>query len=430
MGPLKSIGAVQTREIIAAAATTVDLLANSPLPTEEEVVNKALGDDYPAADSKELEPPTRESLERIQGGKDTIVSVRVSFSGFVVSLVDAAPSEIAVLALRNVNALATWNTKRTTDATVYVTITDVQVDNMVPNAPFPVAVARDEEFRENAGDDTATLDAGGSAAGAPPLLVVGLSFAPKHKSGIVVRPQRGNLHSNMRILNLNLAFLFLLQCLKSVTVAPRNLAIKVDLAFLVRIQKYALDLMGHFSENQGPLDDRWTLPDINKKVNDLTKAGDFGVGSQTFYFGGLTILPCNIKLSVAPARGLTPAQATLEGDELAAIHQAVRKGDVGLGKSSALFGVKIGSRNATPLAVVRGVFKSFVVDAILCLDGASLNFAGLSLRNHISSGPKLSTHLGAHYLESLRQNVPALLGSLAVFGNPLGLVRGLGDGVR
>jgi hypothetical protein len=183
MGSQRSIGPILTKEVSAAAATTVDLLANSSLPTEEEVVNKAFGEAYSAPEPKEFESLTEEPSERIQSGKDTIISLRASFSGFVVSLVDSAPSEIAVLALRNVNALATWNTKRTTDATVYITITDIQVDNMVPNAPFPVALTRDEEFRENADDDAT----GGSVADAPPLLVIGLSFAPKHKSGIVVR---------------------------------------------------------------------------------------------------------------------------------------------------------------------------------------------------------------------------------------------------
>lgn len=133
---------------------------------------------------------------------------------------------------------------------------------------------------------------------------------------------------------------------------------------------------------------------------------------------------------MAPARALTQVQASLEGEETAAMHQAVRKGDVRLGgDTNAIFGVKIGHRNATPLAVVRGVFKSIVVDALLRLDGASLSFAGVSLRNHIATFSQLSTYLGAHYMSSLRQNLPALLGSLAALGNPLGLARGLGDGV-
>lgn len=120
----------------------------------------------------------------------------------------------------------------------------------------------------------------------------------------------------------------------------------------------------------------------------------------------------------------------MEGDVAAALHRAVRKGDLKLGDTHALLGVKVGHRNATPLAVARGVFKSIVVDALLRLDGAQLNFGGVSLLNHITTGSQLVAYLGAHYVSSLRQNVPALLGSLAVFGNPLGLVRGLGDGAR
>lgn len=161
----------------------------------------------------------------------------------------------------------------------------------------------------------------------------------------------------------------------------------------------------------------------------LKRAAAFGSENKKLYFQGLTILPCNITLSVAPARALTPTQASLEGMETAAIHEAVRKGDVRVGSSSALLGVRIGRRNKTALSVARGVFKSIVVDALLRLDGASLNFSGVFLKNHISTGPQMTTYLLAHYLTSLKQNVPALLGSLAAFGNPLGLIRGLGDGV-
>ena len=211
--------------------------------------------------------------------------------------------------------------------------------------------------------------------------------------------------------------------MKSATIAPKNLAIKVDLAFLVRLQKYFLDLNDHFNNDVITWGGRLQPPDISKMVNGLNAVTN--VDKQKIYFGGLTILPCNIKLSVAPARALTPAQAALEGPEIAAIHQAVRKGDVRVDKKSAgILGVKIGSRNKTPLAVVRGLFKSFIVDGFLRLDGASLNFSGVSLRCHTSTTSQLTTALAAHYLASLRQNLPSVLGSLAAFGNPLGLVRG------
>lgn len=200
----------------------------------------------------------------------------------------------------------------------------------------------------------------------------------------------------------------------------------MDLAFLVRLQKFALDLRDHFHTDEKDYGGRLRPPVLNRQVASIDAVTDSGSTRRKIFLGGLTILPCNVKLSVAPARALTTAQAALEGEETAAIHQAVRKGDVRLDRKSAgILGVKIGSRNKTPLAVVRGLFKSFIVDGLLRLDGASLNFAGVSLRNHTSTRSQLTTALTAHYIASLRQNLPAVLGSLAAFGNPLGLVRGM-----
>ena len=212
--------------------------------------------------------------------------------------------------------------------------------------------------------------------------------------------------------------------------APRNLAVRVDLAFLVRLQKYLLDIQSYFHHGREISDDKWPVPNVQRIYDDLEAAAVSGVGRQKFFFGGLTILPWKVRLSVAPARALTPQHVLSEGPENAAIHQAVRKGDVRLNRSSAaVLGVNVGSRNKTALAVVRGVFKSIVVDGLLRLDGASVNFSCVSLGNLTSTRPQLSSQLGAHYLASLRHNVPALLGSLAALGNPIGLVRGLGDGV-
>lgn len=369
-----------------AVAVEKQIRSGAFLPLEEEVV---------AGANSIIDPSIQQLIlgsDRVATiGENTVFSFRLAFSGFVLSAIDSIPSEIAVLSLRNLNALASWNVPRTKDATVYVTVEDVQVDNMIPNSPYPIAACR------------ADIELDLQGEGPAPLLVIGLSFAPEHKSGVI--------------------------CLKSVTVAPRNLAIRVDLAFLVRLQKFALDAKAHFESTDAETPESLNVPDIEKRIEDATAFVADGVDRQKFYFGGLTILPCNIRLSVAPARALTPAQAMLEGEDAAAIHQAVRKGDVKLGDSSALLGVKVGSRNKTALAVARGVLKSIVVDALLRLDGASLNFAGVSLRNHVSTAPQLGTHIGAHYLASLRQNVPALLASMAAFGNPLGLVRGLGDGV-
>lgn len=227
------------------------------------------------------------------------------------------------------------------------------------------------------------------------------------------------------------------------TIAPRDLDVSVDLAFIVRLQQFFVGLHQHLlrardKENMhNKVGASLTnaeqkrcipFPDIESIVQSLEGANAVGVGSQKLYFEGLTILPCNVNLSVAPARALTSTQASLEGSEAAALHAAVRKGDVLVG--SGMLGVKTGHTNKTAVAVVRGVFKSIIVDALLRCEAASLNFSGVYLRNHISTGPQLKIYLAAHYLESLRSNIPTLLGSMAAFGNPLGLIRGLGDGMR
>lgn len=220
----------------------------------------------------------------------------------------------------------------------------------------------------------------------------------------------------------------------------------VDLAFVVRLQHFFLGIHRHLrsaSAKKNSMADRANssllllqtetrqfipFPDIEDMVQQLEGANAVGVGSHKFYFQGLNILPCNVNLSVAPARALTNTQASLEGNEAAALHAAVRKGDLLVGGGK--LGVYIGHKNKTPASVFRGVFKSIIVDALLRCESASLNFSGVYLRNHISTGPQLKTFLGAHYLESLKSNVPALLGSMAALGNPLGLIRGIGDGMR
>eukprot|EP00536_Pseudo-nitzschia_multiseries_P004057 jgi/Psemu1/323294/estExt_fgenesh1_pg.C_650034 len=343
------------------------------------------------------------------GASDKIFSFRVEFSGFIFSLVDSAPSEIAVASLRNMNALARWNNLRSTDATLLLSIGWLQIDNHVPSAPFKVAVRPDTSRQQE--------EEGGSNSS--PLLVVAVAFAPEHKSKILV--------------------------LRSVTVAPRDLVIALDLAFLVRLQRFFFGLQDHLRNRQfdaqfgiqtSALEGSFAeqkktivFPNFVSPEKLLEQIASFSE-KKKIYFQGLTILPTNIKLSVAPAKALTSEQASLEGKETAAIHTAVRKGDVLVGtKSSGPLGVRVGRKNRTALAVVRGVFKSIVVDALLRLNGASLNFHGVFLRNHIATSTQLSTYLAAHYLSSLKHNVPALLGSLSAIGNPLGLIRGIGDGV-
>ena len=57
---------------------------------------------------------------------------------------------------------------------------------------------------------------------------------------------------------------------------------------------------------------------------------------------------------------MTKSQISLEGEKAAAIHAAVRKGDVLLGDGVGALGVKVDS-----LSVLRGVAKSIFVNTLL-----------------------------------------------------------------
>mmetsp|Transcript_33968 Transcript_33968/g.79966 ORF Transcript_33968/g.79966 Transcript_33968/m.79966 type:complete len:934 (-) Transcript_33968:62-2863(-) len=401
-GLVRSNGRDYTEEVIKGLNEATRLASMGKIPSEIEAKRKALFAEMEV--NMDVDGDHNDS-----GALDKIFSFRVEFSGFIFSFVDSAPSEIAVASLRNVNALARWNNLRTTDATLLLSIGWLQVDNHVPSAPFKVAVRPDTSRQQEE-------DGGPNSS---PLLVVAVAFAPEHKSKILV--------------------------LRSVTVAPRDLIIALDLAFLVRLQRFFVGLQDRLRNRQNDAqsglqastvegtfaEQRKTIlfPTFSSPEKQLEQIASFSENKK-IYFQGLTILPTNIKLSVAPAKALTSEQASLEGKETAAIHTAVRKGDVLVGtNSSGPLGVRVGRKNRTPLAVVRGVFKSIVVDALLRLNGASLNFHGVFLRNHIATSTQLSTYLAAHYLSSLKHNVPALLGSLSAIGNPLGLIRGIGDGV-
>jgi hypothetical protein len=163
-----------TREIMDAGLATVETVNSQQLPDEDEAKRNAiLGGD---ASLKGIEPSSE------NGELDEVYSFRAEFGGFIFSFVDSVPSEIAVASMRNINALARWNKMRTTDASVIISVGWVQVDNHVPSAPFKVAVRPDRDVLSI--DETETDSEEDSHSS--PLLVVALTFAPRHKSGIVV----------------------------------------------------------------------------------------------------------------------------------------------------------------------------------------------------------------------------------------------------
>ena len=118
--------------IVHAASETVIARCKEKLPTETEVITKKL---YKKINTSK----TSTKITTAEQERDLQISLRVSLRGLVVSFVDTAPSEIAVLTLKNLNAIASWNIHRTTNAAVIITITDLQVDNMISNAPFRAA---------------------------------------------------------------------------------------------------------------------------------------------------------------------------------------------------------------------------------------------------------------------------------------------------
>lgn len=177
------------QNIVAAGIATLEKLRVEKFPQEADAKRVAFYGD--SNNNKMLSDNMGHALGKpSSSSSDQVYSVRVEFSGFLVSIVDAAPSEIATVCLKNFNALSSWNAQRTTDASVILSIGWLQVDNHVPSAPFPVAVRPDDRLRDLAKiDDKASASAEKleyDAVGASPLLMIGLAFAPKHQSGIVV----------------------------------------------------------------------------------------------------------------------------------------------------------------------------------------------------------------------------------------------------
>lgn len=155
-------------------------------PKEDEAMRLAFFGNT-IGDNQNQDSPPIDTEDRTSN--DTIFSFRASFFAFSCSLIDKVPSEIALITLKDVDASATWNKSRTIDATCLISVGWLQVDNYVPSAPFPVAVrpvdAKNEKM-ETVKEEKEGL-ASEDKEKPTPLLLVGLTFAPKHKSGILVR---------------------------------------------------------------------------------------------------------------------------------------------------------------------------------------------------------------------------------------------------
>ena len=125
--------------------------------------------------------------------KDCNYSFRASFSGFVLSLIDNVPSEIAVIALRKLDAMAEWNASRTKESTGAVSIGWMQIDNHCPNAPYPVALCPAKK-RDDVDDDGNEIQR--------PFVTIGFVRAPHHTSDVTVS---ASFSSNLLLLSYNIS---------------------------------------------------------------------------------------------------------------------------------------------------------------------------------------------------------------------------------
>ena len=382
----------RTKLLLVAAAEASQLLNTGKLPNEYDATRQAF------FGTGQCSRPQRKPLPSSSSKRDEAndqVLLQVSLSGFVISLIDSVPTELAVISFHGVNFEAEWDTRGESYSSCSLATKWFQIDNHCPASFYPVALCprvikgKENELKPFTADK--------------PFLQAKIEFAPRHRSGIQVITAGAQIH---------------------------DVELFVDLAFIIRCQTFFQTAMDHILMTIGTLkvysDDleQWDMPRLNTAARYLNRST-----GKALHFKRLTILPCKIKLSVAPNLALSKAQEAFEGPDASAIHAAVRKGDLLIGNGTGL-GVKLGSKNKTLGLVVQGMFKSVLVDAILRCDGASLNLQGVGLYNYTStSRAQLKTYLGAHYLASFIGNVPALIGSLSAVGNPLGLMRNLGDGV-
>ena len=324
---------LRTKALQSAARTASQLLNAGRLPNEREAAKQAFfGTGICKSSSAEGQSNANPNSQ--EDGTDILFEL--SCSGFIFSFIDSSPSELAVLSLHDLKLEASWSSLSTEYSKTRVVVGWCQLDNHLPGANYPVAFRpkiKAEVFPPESKDGT-KHDAKKAFTADKPFLEVMIDLAPKHRTGI---------HS------------------LTAGVALHDVEILLDLAFILRIQRYLVGIQDHIMDALGTgcsfIDSQkaWELPNIEQLIRN--KNGKT-ISRESMYFQRLTILPCKVKLSVAPSRALTKYQEEFEGQEASAIHAAVRKGDLLVGEGSGgVLGVKIGSKNRTAMSVVQGMMK-------------------------------------------------------------------------
>ena len=151
------------------------------------------------------------------GEEDEEMSVRVLLRGVIVSLVDAAPSEVATACVRDINVLVQWDKLGTNESALVMTLGYIQLDNHCPGSPYPVALY------------PTAVDKGGSGVEGQlgdefKFLALSVRVDPVRRSGV--------------------------RCYKAIHLALKDITVKVDVSFLVRLQSMLINGMRYFEERE------------------------------------------------------------------------------------------------------------------------------------------------------------------------------------
>ena len=339
------------------------------------------------------------------------ISIRVLIRGIVISIVDNSPSELCTILIRDVNGLCTFDTLRRREGVFAFAVGYIQVDNHLPGSPYSVALHPEVSNSNSNSNDK--------------FLQLSIRVNPEHSSRVL--------------------------CVKSVHLRSGDVRVNLDVAFIVRMHQWALSVSRHAGGGGGDGDDgENNLPNALKAaVKSWTETNIGGSSSNSgsssssnnnrdeeepsllglgVYCEDLIVEKFEILLSISQGRALTEAEEKVEGKKAAALHAAVRKGDVKLGGAEGL-AVAIGHHNKTASSLLSGIYKSFVFDTLLQVDKATLKIDGFCLQHFYSSrARKFLVIMQPHYQMSLQKNIFGLLGSMSAIGNPFGLVNRIGDG--
>ncbi len=157
------------QEIYNASLDCINMLNRGEVPDEETACRKlfAVKKSFDSQDSSR-------ALQSINQN----FSFKANFKGFIISIIDSVPSEIATISLENLHFSGNWNSQMTKDTSCVISIGWVQIDNHCPNVSYPVALRP----VENRADIYNSQKDGLPAA----FVTFVFKLAPCHSSGILV----------------------------------------------------------------------------------------------------------------------------------------------------------------------------------------------------------------------------------------------------